>query len=181
MCNYPETINLVSSRQYKSISNIEKISKDSIMKDIGYDYKLNLQTKARLSSVINIYLSTDELLKNFIDPIKELIKRRKQIILDPINTSTKNIIVRNTFSYYTFENLLPESHSLNMAKQHGCIEYLNMKFTIQDKLFIYIESKVYYRWLFIKHKPKAIQPERIILSLDDAEYLVNTFECLHKV
>ena len=178
--NSTDIISLVSSRQYKSISNIEILSKHSTMKsDYGYDYKLNLQTKDRLSSTFDIYISKDDLERNFIEPIKELIQRRKQPILDPIITITKNQIAPNTFIYYSLNSLLHDPARLK-ASSYLCTEYLTMKFSIQDKLFIYIESKSSYRYFIYKHKPKSIQPDKIILSLDDAEYLISTFECLHK-
>lgn len=178
--NNPYVINLVSSRQYKSISNIEVLSKNSIMRDeFNYGYKLNLQTKDRLSSTFDIYLSIDDIENNFIEPIKELIRRRKQPLLDPIITVIKNQIFPSTFAYYSLNSLLYGSQH-ERIKTCGCNEYLLMKFSLQDNLFIYIESKTSYRYFLYKHRPKAIQPEKIILSLDDAEYLISTFECLHK-
>ena len=178
MSNNQDIINLVSSRQYKSISNIEILNSLSTMKDLNYDYKLNLQTKDKLSRTFDIFMSKEDMTKNFINPMKELIKRRKQPILDPIITLTKNQIFPNIFSYYSLNSLLPDSKRTKAML--GCTEYLIMKFTLQDNLFIHIESKSSYRYFLFKHRPKSIQPEKILLSLDDAEYLISAFECLHK-
>lgn len=180
MANNSDIISLVSSRQYKSISNIEILSKHSVMRsDYGYDYKLNLQTKDRLSSTFDIYVSKEELEQNFIEPIKELIRRRKQPILDPIITTLKNQINYSIFNFYSLNSMLRDSTRRKLSTSLFT-KLLTMKFTIQDKLFIFIESESSYRYFLYKHKPKSIQPERIILSLDDAEYLISTFECLHK-
>lgn len=178
MSNNPDVINLVSSRQYKSISNIEILSNLSVMKEFDYDYKLNLQTKDKLSRTFDIFMSKSEISENFIDPIKELIQRHKQPILDPIITLTKNLITPNILSYYSINSLLPDSKRERIKP--GCTEYLIMKFTLEDNLFIHIDCKTSYRYFLFKHKPKVIQPERILLTLDDAEYLISTFECLHK-
>lgn len=177
--NGPEIINFVNGRQYKSISNIQKLNKNSIMKDLEYDYVLNLQTKAKLSTTVNIYISAQELRNLFIDTLKELLEKKNSLNNESTTVSIKNYIPGKVFSYYGLDLLLPESYSRDAAKSIGCVEYLDLCFTLEDHRFIKIDGKVAYRIHIFKHRPKCIQPKTIILSLDEVEELILLLEgCL---
>ncbi len=169
-----EKINFVNGRQYKSISYIEKLNKNSHMRELDYEFSLNLQTKAKLSNVVNIYLSKEELEDVIVNPLKKMIECKDSV--KTISKRIKNIIPPVNVPYYDLDILLPDSYSRNMIKVHGCTEYLNINFELQDKRFIKIETKISYKWLAIKHKPKVIQPKVIILSLDEAEDLIILIE-----
>ena len=174
-----EKINFVNGRQYKSISNIEKLHSNSIMKDLDYQCSLNLQTKSRLSNTINIYLSINELIEVLVNPIKELLERKNASNPVVIEKETKNFITKKVLSHYDLFNILPDGYNRDKIKNFGCVEYMKFKYTIEDKRFIKIEMETAYRWFIIKYKPKNIQPKTILLSLDEAEDLLlminNTF------
>lgn len=171
-----EIINFVSGRQYKSISYIEKLNKESILKDLDYEYSLNMQTKDKLSNAVNIFMNNEELHEIVINPIHEIITRKNVINLQPIVKQFKNIISYKVVPYYALSNLLPSGYLLDAIKLHGCVEYLNIKYTLEDKRFIKIEASIKYRWCLFKHKPRQLQPNIIILSLDEAKELIMLLE-----
>lgn len=171
-----------SSRHYNSVSNIEKLNSSSSyidLPDLGYDYSLNLQTKSKLSNTFNIFLTEQELKELIIDPIEELIRRRKQILVDPICVSTSNIISSKLYSIYSLNTLLSDSlFSVSKSKQFGCMEYLNIRYIIEDHRFITMKFKAKYRWFLFRYAPQAIQPSNIRLSIEDAEILVENLAML---
>lgn len=173
--NSPEIINFISSRQFKSISYIEKLSSLSPAKEYQYDYSINLQTKAKLSSVVNIFVSAEDLKKYFIDPLKILHKKVNLKRIINVETQFRSYIPPGLFYHSALEKLLPDGYIRDCIKVNGCVEYVSIKYTLEDK-FITIESEISYKTFLFKHKPKNIQPKTISLSLDEVDELVLLLE-----
>lgn len=173
----PEIINFKTGYQYRSISYIEKLSKLSLMSDdFDYDYCLNLQTNDKLSNVINIYLNKNEIVNKIINPLKSLIDKKDSKLIQPIEINIKNTIPRGILTYYTLYLLLPDGYGRECLRANGCTESISLKYTLEDKRFIKIEGSAYYKYLFIKRKPKNIQPKNIILSLEEVDELILLLE-----
>lgn len=171
--NTSEIINLVSSRQYKSVSNIEKVNKNLIFLD--YDYRINLQTITKLSNTVDIYLTKTELKKLVVDPLDKLMSKRNK----EVSVSTVNYISSRTLPYYKLNTLIPYCFCKKLLRLFGCNLYLNMKYTLEDDRFISVESETSIKILLFKYKPKIIQPASMLMTLDDADDLINLLSYLY--
>lgn len=168
--NTSNIINLVSSRQYKPISNIEKINNNLIFLD--YDYKLNLQTVVKLSNIIDIYLTEAELKEIIIDPLDKLLSKSEK----EISVSISNNINNSTLAYYKLNKLITNSFCKKVLKLFGFNLYLNMKYTLEDDRFISVELESSIKVFLFKHKPRIIQPAAMLMTIDDAEDLINSLK-----
>ena len=175
MNNSPEIINFVSSRQFKSISYIEKFNSLSPQKEFNFDYLLAFQTKAKLSSTVDIFINKEELVKYFIEPLKVQKTKVNQKIIEPIEVLVKSYVPSDLFSYSSLSKLLPDGYLRDCIKNNGCSEYFKIKYSLEDK-FINIETIVYYRTFLLKRRPKVIQPKKINLSIEEIDELILLLE-----
>ena len=53
-----------------------------------------------------------------------------------------------------------------------------LKFHVTDNRFIILESELYIKGLFIKHKPRSIQPARVVLTISEAQELLAILKSL---
>jgi hypothetical protein len=175
MNNSSEIINFINGYQFKSISYIEKFNKLSAQKEFDFDYSIALQTNTKLSSVIDIFVTKDELIQYFIEPLKTLLGKANQKNVEPIEVEIKSCIPSALFSYSSLNKLLPDGYLRDHAKSYGCTEYFKIKYSLEDK-FVNIKASVFCRSFILKRKPKIIQPKTLNLSLDEIDELILMLE-----
>lgn len=175
MNNSSEIINFINGYQFKSVSYIEKFNKLSAQKEFNFDYAIALQTNTKLSSVIDIFVTKDELIQYFIEPLKTLQAKVNQAETEPIEVTIKSYIPNVLFCYSSLNKLLPDGYLREYAKSCGCTEYFKIKYSLEDK-FVNIKASVYYRSFILKRKPKIIQPKVLNLSLEEIDELILMLE-----
>lgn len=153
--------------QYKSISNIQKISNYPLI-HMDYDYILNLQTVQKLSNTVDIYFNKKELEESLIKPFENILKNRDNIYESKIY----NYINSEDIEYYKFIKLLHSKLLYNIISAKGIEIEMDLKFHTEDNRFVILESAVTIKGIF-KCKPKEIQPSKLVFSISEVEELLS--------
>jgi hypothetical protein len=172
MASLIQKYNIIKSGQYSSVSSIEKLNNDPSINNLNSEYRLNLQTKAHISMISDIYLNRRELENCLMIPLKRA-KENHDLIQ---NIIIKNIIPAKNIKYY---NLIRNIHSgflLSILRSKGCRLNLKMEYTVEDDRFIIIKPNMTIGSFIFKHKPKEIQPADIRLSMEDTDKLLSVLD-----
>ena len=158
---------------YKSISNIQKITEYPLI-HMDYDYILSLKVASKALNTVEVYFNKKELKESLIKPIENILENRDKIYKSTI----VNYVDPKDIAYYKCINLLHNKLLHNIISSNGTIVEMCLKFHATDNRFIILESELYMKGLFINHKPRSIQPARVVLTISEAQELLSILKSL---